>query len=205
MTEISLNDIPIVLLAAGQSRRMLGADKLAEVVDGVPLLTRQARMARAATGGAVIVTLPDRPHARYDLLQGLDVVPLAVPDAAEGMSRSLRAGFAALPEEAPAAMILLADLPELEADDLRRVAAAVTLDGHTRVWRGATENGKPGHPLVVARALFPVLMALQGDNGGREVLRAAGDQTQLVRLPGTRAQRDLDTPEDWATWRASRG
>ncbi|PJE36025.1 nucleotidyltransferase family protein, partial [Pseudooceanicola lipolyticus] len=29
-----------------------------------------------------------------------------------------------------------------------------------------------------------------------------GDRVQLVPLPGQRARADLDTPEDWAAWRA---
>ena len=106
------HDIPIILLAAGQSSRMRGRDKLQEIVEGEPLLRRQARIARAATRGAVIVALPPAPHPRYALVADMEVEALPVPDAAEGMNASLRAGFAALPAGTPAAMVLLADLPE---------------------------------------------------------------------------------------------
>lgn len=204
MPDVATLSLPILILAAGRSSRMRGTDKLAEVVDGLPLLRRQAVMARAATEGPVIVTLPAPPHARYAQLDGLDVIPLAVPDADDGLSASLRAGLAALPAETPAAMILLADLPELELAELRAVLAAVDTDSATQVWRGATAAGKPGHPLVVAAPLFSQLMAQRGDTGGREVLAAARDRTVLIPLPGHRALRDLDTPEDWASWRAER-
>jgi hypothetical protein len=84
----------ILLLAAGSSSRMRGADKLLERVDGVPLLLRQARVALAA-GVPVIVTLPgDRP-ARTAALAGLDLVTVPVPDAALGLSASIRAGVRA--------------------------------------------------------------------------------------------------------------
>ena len=54
----------------------------------------------------------------------------------------------------------------------------------------------------VPAALFDQLKHLRGDDGGRAVVRAAADRMQLVPLPGQRARRDLDTPEDWAAWRA---
>jgi CTP:molybdopterin cytidylyltransferase MocA len=46
---------------------------------------------------------------------------------------------------------------------------------------------------------------LQGDDGGRAIMIAHRDQTHLVPLPGDHATRDLDTPEDWAAWRAETG
>lgn len=171
-----------------------------EDIGGEPLLRRQARLAQGI--GPVTVALPPAPHPRYTTLSGLDITPLPVPEAAEGMGASLRRAFAALPLDTPAAMVLLADMPALEASDLARLAAAVDLTGETLIWRATTEDGKPGHPIVFAAALFDQLKQLRGDDGGRAVVRAAADRMQLVPLPGQRARRDLDTPEDWAAWRA---
>ncbi len=193
-------DYPIILLAAGQSSRMRGRDKLLEQVEGLPLLRRQAQMARAVTDGPVIVALPPHPHPRYGVLEDLDVTPLPVADAAEGMNASLRAAFAALPVGTTCAMVLLGDLPALTADDLHRVAAAVDLKSDTLVWRGATDEGAPGHPIMFHADLFGRIATLKGDSGGSEVVAFAGDRVQLVPLPGSRARLDLDTPEDWNAW-----
>ena len=200
----TMTDLPIILLAAGQSSRMRGRDKLLEEVEGQPLLRRQAAMARRATSGPVLVALPPAPHPRYGALDDLDVTPLPVPDAAEGMNASLRTALAALPGDAGAAMLLLGDLPELKADDLARVAEAVNLASGTLIWRGTTEDGRPGHPIVFAAPLFPAFAALTGDTGGREVVAQAGDRIDLIPLPGNRARLDLDTPEEWEAWRDGR-
>ena len=70
-------NIPIILLAAGQSSRMRGRDKLLEMVDGQPLLRRQAAMALAVTDAPVLVALPAAPHPRYDAIEGLAVTPVS--------------------------------------------------------------------------------------------------------------------------------
>ena len=81
------------------------------------------------------------------------------------------------------------------------VAASVDLNSDTLIWRAATEDGTPGHPIIFAAALFDQLRQLSGDDGGRAVVRGAASRMQLVPLSGQRARLDLDTPEDWAAWR----
>lgn len=193
--------LPIILLAAGQSARMKGRDKLMEEVSGQPLIRRQAILARAVTDGPVIVALPPPPHPRYDALEGLEVLCLPVAAAAEGMGASLRTAFAALPPDTDQAMLLLGDLPDLTEADLRMVAEAALAEDGPLGWRGATEEGAPGHPIVFHRDLFAEMRQLAGDDGGRDVVAQAGDRVRLIRLPGKRALADLDTPEDWDAWR----
>ncbi len=198
-----MTDIPIILLAAGQSRRMRGADKLLQAVDGIPLLRRSAMTALEV--GPVIVALPPRPHARYDALGGLDVQKVPIADAAEGMNASLRGALAQVHDAAPAVMVLLADLPELTANDLRAVKTARRANPDHLIWRGATSAGKPGHPVIFDRQLFPELRKLTGDQGAQSVIRAHKDKAHLTRLPDDNALLDLDTPEAWADWRRKRG
>lgn len=195
-------DFPVIVLAAGASRRMRGRDKLLENVDGMPLVRVQAIKARAATLAGVFVTLPQAPHARYEALLGLDLTTVPVPDAAEGLSASLRRGLDALPEDTARVMVLLADLPDITVQDMKIVAQAVEKDTDAQVWRGMTKGGKPGHPIVFDSAVFGALKNLTGDGGAKELL--AGRDLCQVPLPGNRALADLDTPEDWATWRARR-
>ena len=197
-------DLPVILLAAGSSSRMRGRDKLLEVVEGEPLVRRQALLARAVTTAQVIVALPLRPHWRYAALEGLDVTRLEVPDADEGMNASLRAAFGALHADAPAAMVLLADMPDLTENDLKCVLQAVDLNSDILIWRGTSATGAPGHPLVFAAALFPHFAQLTGDTGGQEVVAQARGKIVLIPLPDSDARADLDTPEDWARWRAQK-
>lgn len=198
-----MSHIPIVILAAGASSRMRGRDKLMEAVDGQPLIRHQAEMARRVTDGPVMVALPVPPHPRHDALAGLDVTGVPVPDAAEGMGASLRTAFAALPDDTPAAMLFLADLPALTDQDLKTLLQAVDLKSDVLIWHATTEDHRRGHPIVFSAKLFPGFAALKGDAGARDIVKSAGRRVSHVPLPGQRARLDLDTPEDWARWRAA--
>lgn len=192
-------DVPILILAAGASSRMRGADKLLEAVDGQPLLRRQARMALEVSRD-VRVALPAAPHPRDAVLSDVPVQVIRVEDAAEGMGASLRTAFAGV--TAPRALLLLADLPELDAADLRVVLAAPLDAPNARIWRGATQDGHGGHPMLIDRTVYTDFEALTGDDGGRGIVQKHG--AHLVPLQGSRARLDLDTPEDWAAWRKGR-
>lgn len=180
---------------------MRGRDKLMEPVQGQPLLRRQAVRA-LGLGWPVTVALPPHPHPRYKALEGLDVTLQGIAEAREGMGATLRESFARLPEGTSAVMVLLADLPDLEPEDLSRIAAARDAHPQAAIWRGATAQGAPGHPILFGAETFPEFAALKGDAGGQTVVSAFRPRVHLVPLPGNRARQDLDTPEDWAQWRA---
>lgn len=186
----------IAILAAGAASRMRGGDKMLEEVRGRPLLRLVAERA-LGTGAPVAVTLPpDRP-ARHRALAGLDVERAVVADASEGMGASMRAvaGLA----RGRAAMIVLADMPEIETGDMAAIlSAAEEMPG--RIVRAASEDGRPGQPVLFPAAIVPELALLSGDEGARRLLR--GREVVACPLPGRRALVDLDTPEDWAAWRA---
>lgn len=191
----------ILILAAGTSSRMRGSDKLLELIDGEPQLTRIARSA-AQTGAQVFVTLPpDRPD-RSAALVGLNLTVLVINDASEGMAASVRAGAVAA-ASATGLMILPADMPELDTSDLTRVIEAFGKEP-SRIWRATTGDGQLGHPVIFPASAFAVLADLIGDSGARQFLTMRRDRTGLIALPDQRAVLDLDTPEDWDNWRCKR-
>ncbi len=193
--------LAILLPAAGASARMAGRDKLMERVGGVPLLARQAARA-LATGAPVYVTVREDRPARIAALTGLDIRLVTVADPGQGLSASIRAGVAALPPGITALMVLLPDLPDIETADMRAMIAAHAAQPG-RILRAVAEDGTPGHPTIFPRKLFDALVNLTGDTGAQALLQQEGF-TPLV-LPGKRAITDLDTPDDWANWRAQQG
>jgi CTP:molybdopterin cytidylyltransferase MocA len=190
----------ILILAAGASARMQGSDKLLEDIAGQPLL-RDRALAALSTGATVLAALPpqDAAPARWAALDGLKITLITVSHPQNGMSASLRAGLAALHASVPGLMVLLADMPEISGSDL--TALLDRFDGEA-ILRGASSDGKPGHPVLFPRRDFAALARLGGDQGARDVLKTEADRVRLIPLPAAHALTDLDTQADWARWRA---
>ncbi|WP_299356318.1 nucleotidyltransferase family protein [uncultured Shimia sp.] len=192
--------LSILLLAAGSSSRMRGADKLMQDVDGNPLIRTMATRA-LDTGCPVRVTLPDAAHPRAKALADLDVTQAIVPDADMGMAHSIRAGVSALPATVTAVMILPADMPDLTASDLMKMHQAFTAAPEGALLRGVTSDNHAGHPVIFPQECFEALSQISGDQGARSVVKEFAGPVVHVPLPDHHALTDLDTPEDWAHWR----
>lgn len=193
--------VHILVLAAGASSRMRGADKLLQAVKGRPILRLVAETA-LASGAPVLVTLPPTAEARRAAVADLAVRVVDIPDAAQGMSRSIIRGLAAVVAPGPedGLMILPADMPGFSAKALADLISRFRAEPEL-IWRGGTTDGTPGHPAIIPRDLWPELAAITGDEGGRSVLKRHANRVRQVPLPGRMATLDLDTPEDWAAFR----
>lgn len=195
--------IHVLIPAAGAARRMRGADKLLEEIEGTAQLRRAVQAARKSGAAKVWVSLRPDDAARRATLKGSWAKVLVVEDWEDGLSASLRAGArAAAAQKAEGLAVLLADLPEIGSEDLALLLAARAADPDA-VWRATAEDGTPGHPVLFPPRLFEELAHLSGDAGARPLLKR--EQVRHVALPGQRAVTDLDTPEAWAEWRARTG
>ena len=178
-----------IVLAAGQSRRM-GTAKLAMAVDGVPMLARTLATVREAglplllvTGGheeAVRAVAGDVPQVRADGFE-------------RGLAESLKTGLRAAPAGWDSVLVVLGDMPFVQAGSLRALAGALAGGARAVV---PVHTGLRGNPVGFARSAWPALLALEGDRGARGVLDALGAVEVAVDDPGV--LRDLDVPGDLA-------
>ena len=193
--------VPILILAGGSSTRMGDRNKLLEIVEGQPLLRLQAWRALKASRDVTVLMRPGQPALKR-AIAGLPVRLLTASEAIEGIGGSIRVGTRAHLRH-KCFLMMLADLVEIEANDMRKVIAARATDHGPWAWRGATEDNKPGHPILFEQSIYADLLNMRGDTGASEILAQHADKVKLVPLPGQRARLDLDTPEDWDAWRAS--
>ena len=179
---------------------MLGRDKLLEPINGESALRRAAVRACESDADEVVVVIRNGQSARKKELRNLEAKIVESEKPAEGMAGSLRCGVATA-KHSDALMILLPDMPDIETEDINAVLNAFE-DG--KIVRAASENGEPGHPVMIPRELFRSVAALKGDIGARELLEKHQNSVRLVPRPGTRALLDLDTIHDWERWRSGR-
>ncbi|OYU15268.1 MAG: 4-diphosphocytidyl-2C-methyl-D-erythritol kinase [Alphaproteobacteria bacterium PA4] len=183
-----------VILAAGRSSRMGRAHKLLEHWQGKPLIAHVADAIAAAGLPPPIVVLGARGDDVRAALGDRPATYVTASDYADGLSRSLRAGIAAVPPDWSAALVCLADMPRVEPGLLAALAAAPG-DVAVPVW-----DGRRGNPVRWGRPHFARLMALSGDVGGKAVLADAVVLTE-VAAPGDAVLDDVDTPAALAALR----
>jgi molybdenum cofactor cytidylyltransferase len=181
-----------ILLAAGEGRRFGGPKALADW-HGRPLVRHVATLARRAGLDPLIVVVGAQAEAVRRALQGLPAQVVENPNWREGMSRSIQAGLQALPANVEAFVLLQVDQPLVRPRWLGRLIEVHRAAGRPMVVGLLEEEPRP--PALFARPLFPALMALQGDQGGRALVRALPEAVAMVPVPDPSWVMDIDTLE----------
>jgi molybdenum cofactor cytidylyltransferase len=188
------NRVAALILAAGASSRM-GRPKQLLDWDGRPLVRTAAEVALAARLDPLLVVVGGAQAEVANALTGLPLRIIANPDYAAGQSTSLRAGIAALDQDADAVVVLLSDQPFVTAAIVEQLVAEWQASGAAIV--APTYAGQRGNPVLFARAIFPELLAVQGDQGARAVLATDRARVRLVAFDDPRPLADIDTLEDY--------
>lgn len=187
-------NVAALVLAAGQSSRMGGVNKLLAEVDGVPMALRAVNAALASKAASVTVVLGHEAEQVESLLAGRKINLVRNPDYAQGMSTSLRAGMRALPAEAEAAVVLLGDMPRVSAVHVDRLIDA--FDAKQPAIVVPQRNGKRGNPILWPREFFAPMQAIDGDRGARGLLEENPQRIRSVEMDDDAIHADVDTPED---------
>jgi molybdenum cofactor cytidylyltransferase len=179
------------VLAAGFGKRFGGKKLLSRYADSL-LIDGAIAAAKAAPVRSVRVVVgadPDVAQIAHEA--GLEVVEAA--DYAHGLSASLKAGIASLPEDCAGVFVFLGDMPRVPHAILPLLAQALS--------KGAlaaqpVHKGQRGQPALISRTLFPQILELTGDKGAGALLGALGAKLVLVETNDDGVLFDVDTKSD---------
>lgn len=182
-----------LLLAAGSAARF-GSDKLQHLLPhGVAIAVQAARHLRSQIPLVYAVVRPGADELRARLREeGCEVV--VCEQAAQGMGASLACAARAA-GRADGYLVALADMPFVRPSSIAAVRDALVAGAPLAAPYFRTRRG---HPVGIAGGFYEALLALQGDEGARQLLAAAEDRLVKVPVGDAGVVRDIDTPADLA-------
>ena len=190
--------IHILYLAAGNSRRF-GSNKLQALLDGKPLFLHGLDRLNALSCQRTDCTLTVVSQHDFilDAAEKKGIRAVYSPDSPLGLSYTIRAGLASLPDLRPEDFILfmVADQPRLSTET---ITALLDL-AQPGVTAASTAFGtRQGNPTLFSAQLLPELLTLAGDQGGRVVLRRHAADCRTVQAHSASELWDIDRPDDLA-------
>lgn len=194
--------IAAIVLAAGQSRRMGGRNKLLMEIDGIPLVRRTVLTVMSAPVTEVVVVTGHEPEKVEEVLRGLTVRVVHNPRFAEGLSTSLKSGLDAVRPDVSGAFVCLGDMPGTAPAHFARLIDRFSPD-ESREIGVPTHSGKRGNPVLWGRRFFQEMHEVSGDVGARHLIGANESLVYEVEFEDTGVLMDLDTPGQWEDYLAS--
>jgi len=187
--------LSIVVLAAGKSTRMHGSNKLLTTIHGVPMIRKVIQATLESKVDEVIVVLGWEAEKIRTALHGLSCRTVVNTDYEVGQSSSVKAGLAEVNSSTNAVLILPGDVAMVDARSIDLVIERYHLEKRMIVIAG--HEGKPGHPILFDRQLFPEIQRINEETFGlKAVVKKHEGEICLVETGSSNVLRDIDTIED---------
>jgi CTP:molybdopterin cytidylyltransferase MocA len=184
-----------IILAAGRSVRMGRAKALLEMGESTFLEHAIGILAGGGCSDVIAVLGRGEVAGRAgELARAGGAKPVENPGGGEQIE-SLRVGLASAPADAAAAIVLPVDHPLADA------GTVATLIGEFEATRAPivrpVYRDRPGHPILLARILWPELADPALEYGARDVIHRHAEDIRDVPVDDRGVTVDIDTPAEY--------
>lgn len=191
---IRMKGIWAIILAAGESKRM-GSPKMLLPWNGKTIIEQVAENVLSAEVSRSVLVLGANRDEIMRVTSRFNVVNCYNEDYRSGMLSSVRCGFAALPDDCAAVVVIPGDQPMTESGEINRVIAARVESGKGIVM--PAYRGRRGHPLLIDIRYREEVMSLPANEGLRALAARHPDDVFEVATEDPSVLRDIDTREDY--------
>ena len=186
--------VSAILLAAGESKRM-GKPKLLLPLGSGTILGKTADNLQSSQVDEVIVVLGAEAQEMKKAIAGKPVKVVFNPNYRQGMSTSLIIGLKQVSARAQRVMVALCDQPLIEKKTYNRLIEESFNSG--KGITVPTYQAKRGNPIIFSTSYKDELMGLEGDVGGREILRRHPDDVLEVAVDSESIIININTMDEY--------
>ena len=202
MMKQEIRKIEILILAAGQSTRMIGINKLLKNLNGMTLVEKVVCQSLKSKASNVSIIIQEKDLEIEKVLSLLPVKILKTSFENIGIGYSISKGMELLKKNDPdGVLILLGDMPDITTKHINRMIDEFINNSLQKIIRACSQNMIPGNPVLFPKSFFDLLLKLKGDNGARKILNNYNHMTKYIILPKMTALTDIDTQEQYDEWR----
>ncbi len=191
MSQVESSKIAVLILAAGNSRRM-GQPKQLLPWGHTTLIEHAVRIARSLTDHFEVVLGSHAAEIKTYIPAGKMTLNERWQ---EGMGKSIAHGVTSIETKyAPEAiLIMVMDQPLLELEHYKDLIR--NYHNHSNKICASSYQQKPGVPAIFPKEFFKDLKKLRADFGARKLMKGYAPSLVMVKTKGQLI--DLDTPEDY--------
>ena len=187
------DEFAIVILAAGAGTRF-GGNKLNALVRNKPLYEHTLERVEAFSAFPAYIVTGSEEIARE--AEQKDIATVWNKEPERGIALSLTLGLKKALEDRPGLkgiLFTVCDQPGLDTSTMQQIFRTTSRHPGSIVCAGSGE--RTGNPVCWDRTFFPELLTLEGDEGGRQIMRKYREKVRIVQADPEELK-DIDRRED---------
>ena len=193
-----------ILLAAGESKRMNGENKLIKEIEGIPLIKYSVKNILGSTVDELIIVTGYQKEIIENIIDKNKKIKFVYnKDFSNGMASSINTGLCEISTKTKNFFISLADMPNVNQNIYNRLIKSknsynIKLKPENRKEIIIpTSDGKDGNPVLFSIFMKTDVMKISGDHGAKEIIE--NKKNKILRIPfeGDGVILDFDTQDNF--------
>ena len=186
--------ISAILLAAGQSKRMNGENKLTKEIQGAPLIKHSVKSILASSIDELIVVLGHQKETIEKLINKNEEIKFVFnKDFESGIASSIKTGLNNLSEKTEAFFICLGDMPMVNPNIYNQLIKSI----NKREIIVPTYKGQQGNPVLFAKSMREKIINISGDVGAKKILELNKDKILNLEINDQCVTKDFNTQDSF--------
>ena len=186
--------ISAILLAAGQSKRMDGENKLAKKIQGVPLIKHSVKNILAASIDELIIVLGYQKEIIEKVIDKNEKIKFVFnKDFESGMASSIKTGLNNLSEKTESFFICLGDMPMVGHDIYNQLIKSK----NNKEIIVPTYKGQQGNPVLFNKSMKEKIMNITDDVGAKKIFGSHKDKILNLEINNESITKGFNIRDDF--------
>ena len=188
--------ISAILLAAGQSKRMGGENKLTKKIQDVPLIKLSVKNILASSVNELIIVLGHQREIIEKLIDKHEKIKfVSNKDFESGMASSIKTGLNHLSNNTEAFFICLGDMPMVNSDIYNQLIKSKNQKNIIV----PTYNDQQGNPVLFDKSMREKVTDITGDAGAKKILELNKDKILNLEINDQSITKGFNTKGDFSS------
>ena len=191
--------ISAILLAAGQSSRMNGVNKLCKKIDGIPLIQHSTKnILNSSINELIIVVGYEKEKIENIIGVNKRIRFVYNKDFVKGMSSSIKIGLSHISKKSEAFFICLGDMPKINQSIYNKLIKSRCNYNKKINYKYKKDiiipvyDGVKGNPILFSSLMKNQIMSIQGDHGAKSIIDANKEKVLNVKINSKSIIEDFD-------------
>ncbi len=196
--------ISAILLAAGESSRMKGENKLSKKIDGIPIIKYAVKNILGSSIDELIIVLGHEKSIIENIIDKNKKIKFIYNENYKsGMSSSIKKGLNNINKKSEAFFICLGDMPNVNQNIYNKLIKSrynynkkFSSEKKKEIIVPTFEE-KNGNPILFSKFMTKQILNINGDVGAKEILELNKNKILYVPIKNSGITLDFDTEEDF--------
>ena len=189
--------ISAILLAAGQSKRIVQENKLLKIYKKKPLVNHALNSVKKSNVNKIIIVLGhESSEVKKNIKKNKKIIFIVNNNYKKGISSSIKTGIKRLSKKNKGFIIIQSDMPFIKTEHINKICRSIQKKKH--LVHVLKFRNIIGNPIGFDISVLSKFKKIKGEYGAKFMVKRLNKQTNFIKITSSKVFKDFDTKKDFS-------